>query len=105
MAISGVVLAEGQLAATKGTIYTVPASTIVYIRFFRLSNTSAVSIETVKIYLKTGSTSRLILPVDINPGEAVDVIEDAALILEAGDLIEGQATDASTVDYVITGGV
>lgn len=101
MAITAVVLAEGQLPASKGTLYTAAATT--YVKFLHLANVSADS-NVVIIYVNTSGTSRVIGRASLDTNESADIIDkDAALTLEVGDLIEGEATKATEVDYVITG--
>lgn len=99
MAYDYIVLAEGQLSNSKTTLYTVPASTQIAIQAASFCNTGAGN-NTVIIYLKPGSTSRRISRVVLATNEQLIVSE---FTLEAGDIIEGQATNASEVDYVITG--
>jgi hypothetical protein len=95
------VLAEGQLPSSKGTLYTVPANTTVYISMIRMTNTSATT-QTVLIYYKPGSTSRL--QFYVSGVEQYNTVEKSGGdILETGDLIEGYTTTASVVDYVIMG--
>lgn len=97
------VLAEGQLASSKGTLYTVPASTTAYIRWLSCHNTGG-SAETVVLYVKPGATSRIIAHASVAASETLYVVNGGESIqLEAGDLIEGMTTTATTVDYVITG--
>ncbi len=98
--ISAKVLADGQLPSSKGTIYTVPASTSAYVRCVRMHNTNTTD-ETINVYLKPGSTSRQVGRWTLATRETLEV--DLALTLEAGDLIEADTTTASKVDYVITG--
>ena len=98
------VLAEGQLANSKGTLYTVPAGvSFTRVTAFVVYNTGG-STETVQIYVKPGSTSRTVrrLPVDtLTTAEILSFGQE--FILENGDLIEGATTTATTVDYVIMG--
>jgi hypothetical protein len=99
--ITPVVLAEGQLGNTKATLYT--ATTTVLVKFGHVHNQGSAS-ETVIIYVKAGATSRIIGRCVIAQHESADFIDkDEALTLESGDLIEGETTNASAVDYVITG--
>ncbi|MBL0320557.1 MAG: hypothetical protein IPP74_14875 [Alphaproteobacteria bacterium] len=103
MTISVKVLAEGQLANAKGTLYTVPAATTSYVKFFSVYNAAATN-QDVEIFVKAGSTSRQVAFISLAPRQSARVIDkDEALNLEAGDLIEGNSTDATSVDYVITG--
>ena len=107
MAITGGSLADGQLPNTKTTLYTVPGSTIAHITHVVLVNTSGGAI-TVNIYVKrSGSTSRRIIDKDksIAAGASYWVpISPSALRLSAADVIEGDASSATSVDYVILGG-
>jgi hypothetical protein len=101
MAITPAVLADGQLPSTKNTLYTAGADT--YVKFFHVHNTGA-NPQTILIYAKTSGTSRIIGRAVLGQYESADIIDkDDALTLNTGDLIEGQTTDATTVDYVITG--
>jgi hypothetical protein len=100
---TGKVLAEGQLPNAKGTLYTVPGSTKAYVKFFSAENVGS-GTEAVRIYLKPGSTSRGAGRATLQPGEHVRFVDkDEAMILEAGDLIEGHTTSTAAVDYLILG--
>jgi hypothetical protein len=101
MAFTGKILAQGQLPASKAVLYTVPASTKAYVRFFRCSNTGTSS-EAVAVYYKKAASRRIGVAV-LTQDEAADFIEQDVLAMDAGDLLEGQTTTAATVDYVIAG--
>lgn len=94
------VLGEGQLASSKGTLYTVPGATTSLVKKITCFNSSASTTETVTIYAKPGATSRVIGYGVLAPKETL-VIED--VMLETGDLIEGFSTNASTTDYTVLG--
>jgi hypothetical protein len=94
------VLGEGQLAAAKATLYTVPGSTTAAVKSLSVVNTGAGD-NTVNIYIKPGATSRKIVSVTLSTGDQL-YINDLGT-LEAGDLIEGDATNANECDYVISG--
>jgi hypothetical protein len=105
MAVTPKSIADGQLPASKGTLYTVPASTAALITI-TLSATGG-SARTVNIYVKrSGSSSRLITPKDLtlNPGDAA-YIDHAGrpYALSAGDEVEGDASAATEIDYLIDG--
>jgi hypothetical protein len=87
----------GQLAAAKGTLYTVPAKAKVYVKSLSLFNTGGVA-ETVKLYVNPDGTSRRIPAPILAAGESSVT---GAFALEEGDLIEGESTNANVVDYVI----
>lgn len=96
-------LADGQLAATTGDLYTVPASTTSYITQIILVNTNT-SVEEVNLYvLPSAGTARRIIPVDtqLQPGYALYF--DSRLVLDTADKIRGDTTTAAYVDYTIYG--
>jgi hypothetical protein len=96
------VLADGQLGAVKGTLYTSPAAPVTktYTKQLRLFSNGAA--QTCIIFINATGTSRRYYQVVLDTNESADVFEEP-LQLEAGDTIEGQATNAGTVDFVITG--
>lgn len=104
MALSIKALADGQLAAAKGTLYTVPGATqaIVPQNGISLVNTDAAA-RTMNLYVNRGGTSRRIIPKDMSlaAGEAYYV--PLRITLEAADLIEGDASVANVVDFTING--
>ena len=102
MAISGQSLADGQLPAAKGTLFT--ATSITYEKTISLCNVAATT-ETVKIYFNRAATgvSRRIRTVVLAPDAAYEVT--IALPMSIGDLLEGETTNATSVDYVIGGGI
>ena len=103
MAFTAKVLAEGQFATSKGTLYTVPASTKTYVKFFNVWNGNAAT-QTVRVYLKPGSTSRQIVTLSLAQNESANIVDlVGSFTLEAADLIEGDTTTWSALDYVITG--
>ena len=96
-------LADGQLAAAKVALYTVAANTQAIIKTITLVNTDT-STRTVNLYIcVSGGTSRRIIPKDMSLGAAYCLIFDDELTLEAADKIEGDASVARKVDYVING--
>jgi len=102
MAFSIKALGEGQLANTKGTLYTTPALTQAIIKTITLVNTGAAA-QAVNLYAKSGATSRRIIPKDMNLGAGYMLVFDDELTLEAADLIEGDAANATEVDFTING--
>lgn len=102
MAFTVQALADGQLAAAKATLYTTPASTQTIVKSITFVNTSA-SAVTINAYAKPGATSRRVIPKDLSIPAGASYVHDAVITLEAGDLIEGDASTANVVDYVING--
>lgn len=100
MAITPKVLAEGQVANTKTTIYTVPALTSAYVKYASFFNTSPTP-QTVVLYINASGTSRVLRRAVLAQNE--QMIVDQPVTLETGDTLEAETTTASVVDYVVTG--
>ena len=99
-------LADGQLPAAKGTLYTCPANTTAAIKQITYVSTEAATARTVNLYLKrSGSTSRRLIPRNMNldAGNAMYWGDADVMELSAGDIIEGDASAATSIDYTITG--
>ncbi len=90
---------NGQLASSKGTIYTATATVI--LNTITLVNSDA-STRTVNLYVKT-ATSRRIIPKDTSLVAGASLIYGDTLSLNSGDLVEGDASAATVVDYVVSG--
>lgn len=91
-------LGKGTLAATNGTLYTVPASTKTIVKSVMLCNTGAAA---ATLALKLAG-------VEIFAGHSLVAnssltIQNLDQILEAGELIEGSASAADTVRYYLSG--
>jgi hypothetical protein len=96
-------LADGQLPNSKGTLYTVGGATSTIIKKITCVNTNTTT-ESVNLYIKrSGSTSRRICPKDLQLAAGYMAVDDEEHALAAGDLIEGDTTTASKVDYIIEG--
>ena len=96
-------LSDGQLSAAKSTLYTVPADTTTVIKLITLVNTNTTT-EIVNLYFKAnGGTSRRIIPEDMQLKPGYSLIFDDGIFLETSDIIEGDTTTASKVDYIISG--
>ncbi|MCH7603409.1 MAG: hypothetical protein IIB54_11640 [Planctomycetes bacterium] len=103
MAISIKSLDDGQLANSKGTIYTVPADTQTIIKRITLVNTNTTT-ENVNLYFKAdGGTSRRIVVQDVPIAATALVIMDDEITMEAADILEGDTTTGAKVDFVISG--
>jgi hypothetical protein len=97
--------ADGQLPAAKGTLYTTPALTYALVTVVLVATGGAP--VTVNLYLKrSGSSSRRIIGknLSMDPGDCAYVDhEGRPFALSPGDLIEGDASSATEVDYTIDG--
>jgi hypothetical protein len=93
-------LADGQLPNTKTTLYTVPASTEATFKAIFILNEGA-GANTANIYLKrSGGSSRKIWSRAMATGDYTTISD---FTLATGDIIEGDATNATEVTYIITG--
>lgn len=99
MALTATLLATGQLPSSKGTLYTATGATI--IKSISLVNTDSGAL-TVNLYVKK-VTSRHIIPVGLSIAAGAAYLDDLTRTLDAGDLIEGDASSGAKVDYVISG--
>ena len=103
MAVSIKALADGQLADSKAALYTVAARTEAIINSITLVNTDSVT-RTVNLYVKRdGSNSRRIIPKDLSLVAGASLEHNSVVTLEAADVLEGDASAADVVDYVING--
>jgi len=102
MAFNIKLLAQGQLGTTKAALYTVPASTQAIIKAITLVNTNTAAV-TVNLYVTRGTASRRIIPQNLNLGVGYLLETDLPYTLEAGDIIEGDASVGAVVDYTIHG--
>lgn len=96
-------LANGQLPAAKGTLYTVPASTSAVVLVVVIVNTDVVDRAVNLYYKKAAGTSRRLLPVDTLVVTKTKLTMEDKITMGAGDVIEGDAAAATVVDYVISG--
>lgn len=103
---TAIALADGQLGNAKATLYTAPAAagTKVVVPRGALSfvNTDAAK-RTINVYVNKTGTSRRIFPKDFGLEVGDAVYNEKVLVLEASDLIEGDADVAAKVDYVLDG--
>jgi hypothetical protein len=102
MALSFLV-ADGQLPASKGTLYTAGGNEVIL--GLTLTNRGAAA-NIANIYLNRSGTSRKILAArSLAPNETWDYPDAGNAvrhILQTADLIEGDATNAAEVDYLVS---
>ena len=93
---------EGQLPAAKGTLYTCPAVTTAVVKSFQFTNVTGGAL-TMNFYKKR-ATSRSLCPLNLSlaAGETLLSEDGDEIFLEAGDLLEGDASAATSIDYTIS---
>lgn len=96
-------LANGQLPATKQTLYTCPVGKSAVVLGIDLVNTDSGSRVVNLYYKKSGGTSRRISPKDMSMAANFYFPRTGKITMAAGDVIEGDADSANLVDYVING--
>jgi len=97
-------LDNGFVSNSQAAIYTVPASTVLYLNSLSLFCDTATP-QTVQLYLKkSGGTARKWQRyVFSEQYDHADAAEGSRITLSAGDTIEAVTTTASVVAYFITG--
>lgn len=101
MASTPKILANGQVAAVKTTIYTVPVGANAIIRTVTFVNVGGVT-ETIQLYVKpSGGTSRKFSRALLLADEFAH--EEDIGTLEAGDELEAETTNAASVDFTVMG--
>lgn len=99
--MTGKLLADGQVSDSEGAIYTVPASTVTYIKSMEFSNVGG-DTETLIVYIRNGSgTSRVIARAQLLDNYRLE--SDTPYALEAADSIRAETTNANSVDFAIFG--
>jgi len=94
-------LAQGQLPAAAGILYTVPAGESVILKHIRLVN-NTVTNRTARLWHDGATDAFIILPpVRILAGGWGEF--DGAMLLEAADTIQGRGEVASAITYTIYG--
>jgi len=89
----------GQLADAEADMYVVPRDRQARVRSIIVANTSAVTTNTVSVYMKTSAgTSRRIFHAALSPGDTAYLDE---MVLAPGAAIRGYATNANQVDWAI----
>lgn len=97
-------LANGQLGTTsQGDLYTTAAAKTTIVKSMRFVNTDTVA-RTMNLYFKrSGGTARLIFPANMSLGVGHLAVDSDEITMEPGDKIQGDASVATKIDYVISG--
>lgn len=101
MATTPKILANGQVAAAKATIYTVPVGAQAIMRTVTFSHVAGAT-QTVILYVKkSAGTSRVFSRAELMTSEFAH--EEDLGTLEAGDELEAETTNAASVDFSVMG--
>lgn len=97
-------IAQGQIPSALSPIFTVPAASFAYLKFFNLYS-NAPAPQTVVIFIvQSGQPPRRWRRILLTPDQSYDVLEDdRSLELAAGDSLQAITTDGSLVDFYISG--
>jgi hypothetical protein len=94
-------LAEGQVASTKTTIYTVPAATDTIVRTVSFTHVAGGTQVVILYVKKSGSVSRVFSRAQLETNEFAH--EEDIGTLQTGDELEAETTDATSVDFSVMG--
>ena len=94
-------LAQGQLANSTGTLYTVPANTSALIGHIRLVNNTGAN-RTVQLYHDGTTDAQAILPtMTIEAGGWAEF--SGGIVMEASDTMSGVSDAATAITYTVYG--
>lgn len=97
-------LANGQMAATKTDVYTVPGpNPSAIVNSVVAVNTNLSATRVINIYVDFGTGSRQVSPVDLQIGPGAQIELDFSLTLETGDKLQMKADVGGEVDFVVSG--
>ncbi|SRR6266851_6216971 len=107
MALTVKTLTDGQLGTTaQAILYTVPAGKATIVKNHRFVNRDTVTRTINLYYLRSGglnTTARFLLPSAMSLAAGALIVEENELTMAAGDVIQGDASVASKIDFVISG--
>ena len=103
MTITAKRLADGQLPAARGDLYTVPADTTAYIKSIKLHNTDSSAHDVTVTEEPTGAgTERVIISVTLDAGDTFYF--DEPTVMDATDVLRGDdGGTGSVIDYTVSG--
>lgn len=107
---TGQSIADGNLPSTLQSLYTVPASTVVYIRTFNCydTNVNATNLapDGTDIFVVPAASgiSRHLVHQDMIYQQALEVVSDGeSMVLGAGDAVHGISATTGVVQYYLSG--
>jgi hypothetical protein len=101
MATTPKILADGQVAAAKATIYTVPVGAHAIMRTVTFSQVAGGTQAVILYVKKSAGTSRVFSRAELATAEFAH--EEDIGTLDAGDELEAETTDVASVDFSVMG--
>jgi hypothetical protein len=96
-------LSDGQLPTSTGTIFAATAIIGTYIKQITLFNLNA-SNQVIRISVNRTGVTRSWRRFELQTLEAADVLDEGqTMLLEAGDLLLAETTNANSVDFTVSG--
>jgi len=95
-------LANGLLQIDQLALYIVPVNASTKVTNIIMVNAHSSAI-TVNLYVNTTGTSRPLTPVDLSIAAYARAVIDDMVMLESNDSLEGYASTADKVSYIING--
>lgn len=103
MAFAPKALSDGQLPTSLGTIFAASAIIGTYIKQITLFNLNAGN-QVIRISVNRTGVTRSWRRFELQTLEAADVLDDGqTMLLEAGDLLLAETTNANSVDFTVSG--
>jgi hypothetical protein len=103
MALTHQRIAQGQLPSATGILYTVPSPKTVYLKSIYLHN-SGTADQTIRLYLDGATDAQKIFEGVIAGKDTFEWNIAYSVILGVGQTLQGDATNASAVNYFVYGG-
>lgn len=94
-------LAQGQLAATTGVLYTVPAATSAIIKKMIIVNNDTEDLTAEFYHDGTTEATRILPPISIDAGGWAEF--EGTICMEASDTLQGKGEQATEITYTIYG--
>lgn len=99
MAVTVKSFADGQLAVAKATLYSATGQVVAEVTYVNTGLLATCNLY----YLRSGGTSRRIIPENLPLAANGGMMTCAKVGMSLGDALEGDASLATQVDYVIEG--
>lgn len=96
-------LSDGQLPVSLGTIFAATAPIGTYVKQITLFNNNAGN-QVITVQVNRTGVNRVWRRFELQTLEAADVLDDGqTMLLENGDLLLAETTNANSVDFTVSG--